>query len=158
MRCNFATENLHLYIMTTEIEILRENVFAQVARRTEWQGTRAPEERDYERLALSESDKALFHSFFDEAAMHAVDICRPFLLKVANTDAGLSLTVNVTAGPDVESLPKTMESMVTAHVLGLWQEIVSPARAAATMLRRDDYALKLQSILYFHPKPIRTPI
>lgn len=141
--------------METTIEIKRTTVFSQVARRTEWQGTRSPEDRDYDRLALSEADKALFHSFFDEAAMHAIDLCRPFLRRVANTDQALTLTMNVTEGPDTDSMAKTAENMLAAHVLGLWQEIVSPARAEAAFRRRDDYALKLQSILYYHPVPIR---
>ena len=142
--------------MDAIIEIKRDTVFRQVARRTEWQGTRSPESPDYQRLSLSESDKCLFHSFFDEAAMHAVDVCRPFLLRVANTDEALTLTVNVTEVPDTGSLAKTAENMLTSHVLALWQEIVSPSRATATFLRRDDYSLKLQSILYHHPAPLRS--
>ena len=141
--------------METSIEITRKSVFAQVARRTEWQGTRSPEDRDYDRLALSESDKALFHSFFDEAAMHAIDICRPFLQRAANTDEALSLTLTMTNDPDTASLKTTIENMLTSHVLALWQEIVSPQRAATSLSRRDDYALKLQSILYHHPIPVR---
>ena len=142
--------------METKFEIKRSTVFSQVARRTEWQGTRSPEDRDHERLALSEGDKALFHSFFDEAAMHAIDICRPFLSRVANTDDALSMTIRLTEGPDTDNFGKTLENMLTNHVLGLWQEIVSPARSATTFNRRDDYALKLQSILYYHPVPVRS--
>ena len=141
--------------METSIEIKRATVFAQVARRTEWQGTRGPEDKDYGRLTLSEADKALFHSFFDEAAMHAVDLCRPFLRRVANTDEALTLTLSIAECPDSGSLAKTAENMLTAHVLALWQEIVSPSRSEATFMRRDDYALKLQSILYHHPVPTR---
>ncbi len=139
--------------MNSTITIPRKSVFSQVARRTEWQGTRSPEDRDYERLALAESDKSLFHSFFDEAAMHAIDICRPFLQRASNTDESLSLTLSLPEGSDAAGLGKTMESMLTAHVLALWQEIVAPARSAATFARRDDYSLKLQSILYHHPAP-----
>ncbi len=142
--------------METVITISRKIVFMQVARRTEWQGTRSPQDNDYDRLALSESDKALFHSFFDEAAMHTIDICRPFLTRVSNTDESLSMTLRVTDGCDTAGLEKTMENMLTSHVLALWQEIVSPQRSAATFSRRDDYALKLQSILYHHPAPKRS--
>ncbi len=144
--------------MITTITIPRKSVFAQVARRTEWQGTRSPEDRDYDRLALSESDKSLFHSFFDEAAMHAVDVCRPFLQRVGNTDESLTLTLTLPEGSDPVGLEKTMENMLTSHVLALWQEIVAPARSAATFARRDDYSLKLQSILYHHPAPKRSTI
>ncbi len=141
--------------MNSTITIARKSVFAQVARRTEWQGTRSPEGCDYDRLALSESDKSLFHSFFDEAAMHAVDICRPFLQRVGNTDESLTMTLSLAEGSDPAGLEKTMENMLISHVLGLWQEIVAPARSAATFARRDDYGLKLQSILYHHPAPRR---
>lgn len=141
--------------METSIEITRKSVFAQVARRTEWQGTRSQEDRDYDRLALAEPDKAIFHSFFDEAAMHAIDICRPFLQRVANTDEALSMTLTLPNNPDTLSLQTTTENMLTSHVLALWQDIVSPQRAAAAFSRRDDYALKLQSILYHHPIPVR---
>ena len=141
--------------MEKTIEIMRETVFSQVARRTEWQGTRSPEDNDYSRLALSESDKALFHSFFDEAAMHALDICRPFLRRASNTDKTLSMTIFITEGSDTESLMTTMENMLTSHVLGLWQEIVSPQRSEGNFKRRDEYGLKLQSILYPHQAPIR---
>lgn len=142
--------------METTITVKREKVFSQAARRTEWQGTRSPENPDYSRLALSEADKALFHSFFDEASMHAIDICRPFLRRAANTDEALTLTLNVAEGPDTGSLGLTAENMLTSHVLSLWQEITAPERARASMERRDDYALKLQSILYHHPVPART--
>ncbi|MDE5997284.1 MAG: hypothetical protein K2G77_03625 [Muribaculaceae bacterium] len=129
-----------------------------MARRTEWQGTRSPEDRDYNRLALSEADKSLFHSFFDEAAMHAIDICRQFLLRVANTDSSLCLTLSLPSSTDTASLKTTIENMLTSHVLALWQEIVSPQRAASSFTRRDDYALKLQSILYHHTAPQRSTI
>ena len=141
--------------MEKTIEIMRETVFSQVARRTEWQGTRSPEDNDYGRLALSESDKALFHSFFDEAAMHALDICRPFLRRASNTDKTLSLTLSISEGSDTESLGTTMENMLTSHVLGLWQEIVSPQSAEGSFRRRDEYGPKLQSVLYHHQAPIR---
>ncbi len=90
--------------------------------------------------------------------MHAIDICRPFLQRVSNTDESLSLTLSLPEGGDPAGLEKTMESMLTSHVLALWQEIVAPQRAAATFLRRDDYSLKLQSILYHHPAPKRSTI
>lgn len=141
--------------MEISIEIKRQEVFRQVARRMEWLGTRAPEDRDYERLALSESDKALFHSFFDEAAMHAIDLCRPFLKSASNTDESLSLTTTVDSSVVPSNLQSTVESILTAHVLGLWQEIVSPQRASSSFSKRDDAALKLQSILYHHPAPKR---
>ena len=144
--------------MDTIIKIPRMQVFTQVSRRTEWQGTRSPQDNDYDRLALSESDKSLFHSFFDEAAMHAIDICRPFLKSVANTDDLLSMTVTVNDTTDTISLQKTAENMLTSHVLALWQEIVSPERSVATFSRRDDYALKLQSILYHPPANQRLTI
>ena len=142
--------------METSITIPRQSVFAQVARRTEWQGTRSPQDNDYDRLTLSEADKALFHSFFDEAAMHAIDLCRQFLHRISNTDESLSMTLMLREGIDTVSLEKTVESMLTSHVLALWQEIVSPQRSAGSFARRDEYACKLQSILYHHPAPKRT--
>ncbi len=144
--------------METSITISRKTVFTQVARRTEWQGTRSPEEKDYGRLALSEADKSLFHSFFDEAAMHAIDICRPFLHKVSNNDDALAMTITVPDTTDIANLEKTTENMLTSHVLALWQEIVSPQRSPSSFSRRDEYACKLQSILYHHPAPTRVKL
>ncbi len=85
--------------------------------------------------------------------MHAIDICRPFLQRVSNTDESLSLTLALSEGCDAVGLEKTMESMLTSHVLALWQEIVAPGRCGGTFLRRDEYGLKIQSILYHHPAP-----
>ncbi len=144
--------------MEISVKIPRQTVFRQVARRMEWQGTRAPEDRDYDRLSLSESDKALFHSFFDEAAMHAIDICRQMLKSVSNTDEQLKLQLSISDSADSLQLSTAIENMMTAHIVGLWQEIVSPQRSGATFSRRDDYALKLQSILYHRPKPSRLSI
>ena len=141
--------------MEISVKIPRQTVFRQVARRMEWQGTRAPEDRDYDRLSLSESDKALFHSFFDEAAMHAIDICRQMLKSVSNTDEQLKLQLSISDSADSLQLSTAIENMMTAHIVGLWQEIVSPQRSGATFSRRDDYALKLQSILYHHHAPRR---
>lgn len=141
--------------METNITISRKSVFSQVARRTEWVGTRSPQDNDYERLALSESDKSLFHSFFDEAAMHAIDICRPFLKRVVNSDDNLSMTLTPSEGCDISGLEKTVENLLTSHVLGLWQEIVSPQRAGVSFSRRDEYSCKLQSMLYHHTAPKR---
>lgn len=141
--------------MEISIEITRKSVFVQVSRRTEWQGIRAPEDRDYASLALSESETSLFHSFFDEAAMHAIDLCRPFLQRAENTDESLVMTLTLTNGCDPTGLEKTTENMLTSHVLALWQEILAPQSAAATFARRDDYAIKMQSILYHHPAPAR---
>lgn len=141
--------------METTVNITRDAIFRQVARRMEWVGTRSPEDRDYDRLAMSESDKNLYHSFFDEGAMHAIDICRPFLRSVSNTDESLDLKLNINEEADHASLSMTVSNMLTMHVLALWQEIVCPARSAASYAKRDDYASKLQSILYHHPAPVR---
>ena len=141
--------------MEISVNILRQAVFRQVARRMEWRGTRSPEDRDYDRLSLSEADKALFHSFFDEAAMHVIDICRQMLRSVSNTDEQLTLHLSISECADSLQLSAAVENMMTAHIVGLWQEIVSPQRSEATFSRRDDYSLKLQSILYHHPAPRR---
>lgn len=142
--------------MEKTISILRESVFRQVSRRMEWTGTRSPEDNDYGRLALSETDKNLFHPFFDEAAMHAVDICRPFLKSVSNTDESLTMTLGMNEEAGLESPAPVVESMITQHVLALWQEIVSPGRAAGAYAKRDDYAWKLQGILYHRQAPSRS--
>lgn len=141
--------------METSIIITRDNVFRQVARRMEWTGTRSPQDNDYSRLTLSDADKNLFHPFFDEAAMHAIDICRPFLKSVSNTDEDLTLRISTNDTSELETSGMTAENMIAHHVLALWQEIVAPQRAAASYAKRDDYALKLQSLLYHHPAPHR---
>ena len=141
--------------METTVIIPRNSIFRHVARRMEWTGTRSPEDSDYSRVALSEADRSLLHSFFDEAAMHAVDLCRPFLTSVANTDASLALALSLPDSTDLLTLKTTTENMMAAHVLALWQEIVCPARSSASYSKRDDYALKLQAILYHHPAPKR---
>lgn len=144
--------------METTIKITREAVFSQVGRRMEWTGSRSPEDNDYSRLSLSEADKSLLHSFFDEAAMHAIDLCRPFLKSAGNTDEALTMKLSVNADANTDSLGMTAQNMVIHHVLALWQEIVSPQRAASAYAKRDDYACKLQSILYHHPAPQRCKI
>ena len=141
--------------METSITIRRDTVFRQVARRMEWVSTRSPENNDYTRLALSESDKSLYHSFFDEAAMHAIDIFRPFLISVSNTDESLTLKLDVNAEVDDNMLGMTATNMAAMHVLALWLEIVSPTRAPSVYTKRDDYTSKIQSLLYFHPAPVR---
>lgn len=141
--------------METTVTIPRESIFSHVARRMEWTGTRSPEDSDYNRVALSEADRSLLHSFFDEAAMHTVDLCRPFLTSVANTDTSLVLFLSFPDSSDLLTFKTTAENMMAAHVQALWQEIVSPARSSASYAKRDDYALKLQAILYHHPAPKR---
>ena len=65
------------------------------------------------------------------------------------------MTLTLQEGPEADNLGKTAEGLITSHVLGLWQEIVSPQSAAVAFARRDEYSLKLQSILYHHPAPGR---
>lgn len=141
-----------------EATVTRSSVLTHVRRRMDWLGTRSPEERDYDRVSLSEADTALFHSFFDEAAMHAIDLCRNFLSSVSNTDEGLTLDVNLPAGIDVVNFTQTLETLLWTHVLGLWQEIVTPARAAATMAKQSSLSLKFQSLLYHNPAPKREAV
>ena len=147
--------------METTITTTRERVFRLVARRMEWQGTRSGKDSDlYGRIAISEADNSLLHNLFDEASMHAIDICRPFLISVSNTENALTLRLSPNACRD-EAAEATLGSAITgmlaAHVLAQWQEIVSPERAAASYSKRDDYASKVQSILYHHPAPVRQP-
>lgn len=142
-------------IMETTIEITRETVFRQVARRMEWTGTRSPKENDYSRLAMSDADKNLYQSLFDEAAMHAIDICRPFLKSVSNTDESLRMKLRVNEETDTETLGGTAANMIAHHVLALWQEIVAPDRAAGAYSKRDDYGSKLQGMLYHQRAPRR---
>ena len=142
--------------MDKEIKISRDSIFKGVSRRMEWEGTRSPLEQDnYGRVSVSEADRSLFQSLFDEAAMHTIDLCRPFMKSVANTDDSLAMTIVIPGDADDTGLPMAMANMMTSHVLAQWQEIVSPARAAASYAKRDDYAAKLLSILYHHRAPRR---
>ncbi len=141
--------------METTVIITREAVFRQVARRMEWTGTRSPKEKDYSRLALSEADKHLYQSLFDEAAMHAIDVCRVFLKSASNTDEALSLKISASEETETEMLEITFLNMMAHHVLALWQEIVAPDRADGSYCKRDDYGNKLQGILYHHKAPQR---
>ena len=142
--------------MEISVNITRESVFRSVARRMEWVGTRSPQEgTDYSRVSLSEADRSLFHSLFDEAAMQCVDICRPFLKSVANTDESLSMTLSVTAGAEYHSLQMTIGALLSAHVLAQWQDIVSPERSASSYARMEDCTSKILAILYHHPAPAR---
>ena len=142
--------------MELQITLTRDSVFAGVARRMEWQGTRGPLGQDeYGRVALSESDRSLLHSLFDEAAIHAIDLCRPFLTAAANTDSALTLDITLPADAEATGLPMAIENMVCSHVMAQWQEIASPERAEASFAKRDDYASKALAILYHHRAPCR---
>lgn len=142
--------------MEISVYITRESVYTQVGRRMEWEGTRGPLAHDeYGRISISGSDSTLLHSLFDEAAMHAVDIFRPFLSSVSNTDEALLLKVSLPDDADDSGLSMTVGNMLASHVLALWREIVNPERADAAYAKRDDYASKVQSILYHHRAPVR---
>lgn len=142
--------------MEKEIKTTRDSIFKGVARRMEWEGTRSPLEQDiYGRVSVSDADRTLFQSLFDEAAMHAIDICRPFLISSSNTDEALRMRISLPADSFTEELQLAIDNMLTTHVLAQWQEIVSPGRAATSYSRRDDYAAKILSILYHHRAPRR---
>lgn len=144
--------------MDTTITINRETIFSKTARRMDWEGTRSPSDaNEYDRVAIAESDRALFHSLFDEAAMHAIDMCRPFMKKASNSDKALSLILSLSESADKEALTLTLENLLSYHVLALWLEIVAPDRASAIFSKRDDFAFKVQAILYHHPAPRRHP-
>lgn len=125
----------------------------------EWEGTRSPLEKDaYGRVAISEADASLLHSLFDEAAMHAVDIFRPFLLSVVNSDEALSLNLNLSDSlPEemIQSLREATENLLSVSVLGQWMEIVCPDRTAKLAARGEDADSKVLAILYHHPAPVR---
>lgn len=142
--------------MEISVFITRESIFGRVRRRMEWEGTRSPLGEDaYGRVSVSEADRSLFHSFFDEAAMYAMDLCRPFLSSVSNTDDALSLRITLPDDTEDSGLSMAVGNMMASHVLAQWQEIVSPDRAQANFSRRDDYAGKTLAILYHHKAPRR---
>lgn len=142
--------------MQTTIIIRRKEVFATATRRMAWVGTRGREESpDYPRVALGEADHSLLHTFFDDAAMLAIDLCRPFLSGVSNTDEALKLRLSRSFHPDEEQLGKALGQMVEAHLLGEWQEIVCPGRAASAFARSEEAATKAAAILYHHRAPTR---
>lgn len=144
---------------TISISIPRESVFQRVARQMDWEGTRGESgDSQYSRLAISESDRSLLHSFFDEAAMHAIDLCRPMLKSIANTDESLTLTLALSDDADSAvsaTLRPILFNMLTAKVLVQWQEIVSPEKAEQTERRRADSESKFQAAIYHHPAPVR---
>ncbi len=142
--------------MQTSIIIRRDRVFATASRRMAWVGTRGREESpDYERIVPDEADHSLLHTFFDDAAMRAIDLCRPFLEGVSNTDEALTLRLTRGANPNDEQLGRALEQMVEAYLLGEWQEIVCPGRAPSAFARSEEAAAKAAAILYHHPAPIR---
>lgn len=142
-----------------KIQVTRDEVFQAVARRMEWEGTRSPLEKDcYGRVAVSETDYSLLHSLFDEAAMQAVDICRPFLMSVVNSDEELVLNISLseTSGVErAESLQTAVFNMMVAGIQTQWMEIVCPDRAPRTGKRQEECASKVLAILYHHPAPVR---
>lgn len=144
---------------TITITTSRQRVFDRVARQMDWQGTRSAEGTEsYERVSLSESDSALLHSFFDEAAMHAIDLCRPFLQSVKNTDDSLTLSIALSDHSDEsvrESLNPIMYNLLSVHVLRQWLEIVDPARVEGCAGKLREADSRLLSALYHHPAPVR---
>ena len=134
----------------------RDGVFRAVARRMEWEGTRCPLVEDgYGRVSVRDADRALLHSFFDEAAMHVMDVCRPFLMGAVNDDEGLRLRMECSVAVDGAELQMAVDNMLVADVLAQWQEIVSPGRAGSSGRRRDECGLMVQSMLYHHRRPVR---
>lgn len=144
---------------TFSITIPREAVFQRVARQMEWEGTRGLHgDTQYSRVSLSESDTALLHSFFDEAAMNAIDICRPMLRSVSNTDEALTLAIALSEETDdsiTATLQPTLMSMVVAKVLSQWQDIVMPEKSGRSESRHSAAETKFQASLYHHPAPVR---
>lgn len=142
--------------MQTEIKIRRDDVFRKVTSRMEWEGTRNPTEgNDYGRVSVGECDRSLLHSLFDEAAMHALDLCRPFLTSALNSDESLTMRMSIPEGQDMESLQMAVDNMMICHVLAQWQDIVIPQRAQATFEKKEDYAGKVLAMLYYHSAPKR---
>lgn len=142
--------------MEITLTTTRESVFANVARRMEWEGTRNPlEEENYSRVAMVEADKSLFQSLFDDAAMNAIDVCRPFLVAVSNTDKSLTIKLELSAETSVSELQQAIDSMLTYHVLAQWLEIVSPSRGESASKKKDAGCSKILSIIYHHKKPVR---
>lgn len=138
--------------METTVEITRKDVFQGVAQRMEWEGDN---DGNQDLLSVSQRDRSLFHSLFDEAAMHAIDICRPFLMSASNTDTSLTLSLSLSKDAKAEDLPMALQTMLTTHIVALWQEMVNPARAEATAKKKDAATSKVMAILYHHPAPKR---
>lgn len=145
--------------MQTILTVSRDDVFRSVARRMEWEGTRSPLENDaYGRVAVAEADFSLLHSLFDEAAMQTVDICRPFLQSVVNSDEALILKMNLSDSGESEislSLQAALLKLMTASMLVQWMEIVCPDRVGRMLSRCEDSKSKVLAILYHHPAPVR---
>lgn len=145
--------------MNTVLTITREEVFRSVARRMEWEGTRSPLEKDaYGRVSVSEADYSLLHSVFDEVAMQTIDVCRPFLQSVVNSDKALILNISISdsVGSEIEdSLQGAVFNMMSMSMLAQWMEIVCPDRALRVQSRCEDCKSKVLAILYHHPVPVR---
>ena len=139
--------------METTVAITRAAVFQGVAQRMEWEGDK---DGSQDLLSVSERDRSLFHSLFDEAAMHAIDICRPFLTSASNTDETLTLNLTLSKDAMAEDLPMSLQTMLTTHIVALWQEMVNPARADLAAKKKDAATSKIQAILYHHPAPRRS--
>lgn len=144
---------------TTIITASRQKVFERVARQMDWLGLRGSESaEEYGRVAISEADTVLLHSFFDEAAMHAIDICRPFLQSVRNTDDSLELTLTVSDHCDQsmrDGLAPILFNLLSMHVLRQWLEIVDSGRTEGCASRLRDADTKLLGALYHHTAPVR---
>lgn len=138
--------------METTVAITRAAVFQGVAQRMEWEGDK---DGNQDLLSVSERDRSLFHSLFDEAAMHAIDICRPFLTSASNTDETLTLNLTLSKDAMAEDLPMALQTMLTTHIVALWQEMVNPSRADLAAKKKDASTSKIQAILYHHPAPRR---
>lgn len=145
--------------MNIVLTITREDVFRSVARRMEWEGTRSPLEKDaYGRVAVSEADYSLLHSVFDEAAMLTIDVCRPFLQSVVNSDEALILNMSISDSVGIEiqdSLQSAVFNMMSMNMLVQWMEIVCPDRVVRMQCRCEDSKSKVRAILYHHPAPVR---
>lgn len=138
------------------MKFTRAAIFKGVACRMEWEGIRNPtDENACDIGSITEADRSLFHSLFDEAAMHAIDICRHFLTSASNTDDALTLCLDLSRDAKADDLPMAMENMMTNHILTLWQEMVNPDRADTSAKKREASTSKILSILYHHSAPKR---
>lgn len=144
---------------TISIVIRRDDVFQRVARQMDWEGLRGLRgESDYGRVAINPADRALLHSFFDEAAMNAIDLCRPFLKSVSNSEEALTLTLSLSDDADSalsETLRPAVFNMLAAKVTVMWQEIVIPEKTLSSREKQSEAESSISAILYHHPRPVR---
>lgn len=143
---------------TITITIDKASVFDEVAKATDYTGSKLPgdDQEARDRILMSDADQADLGRFWEESAMAVNETFKQMLLSGSTDSTSYTARLEVSKSFDTaltSSVESTIKSYFIASIIGQWFKFANKGEASEYFSQAAEQLLAAERLLYSRKKP-----